>query len=379
MKKISILIVVQFQSIILSGFYFFAACDSNCSVKTNSKISIMMNKTISQNGLTGLTVAVFTGDSVYALITQGLRRINSNDSLTIEDRFHLGSNGKAILSFAAASLVEKGLINWNTKFFDLFPELIEFSKKEYFDATLKELLTHRAGLVSKEIETKEIFLPNFNTDTRIDRMDLFKWALSKAKYYGGFQYSNVGYVMAVSMLEKVTTKNWQNLLIETVFQPLDIEASFGWPANSGANQPWGHWPDPKTRRLIAHSPHANYHLAKLGLERAGDINMSIIDYVKFLQDNLKGMKGQGGILSRSSYKMIHSGNKYGLGWMLLDNYDSYQHVSFHSGSGGTFYCLAFILRDNDIGIALTTNCVIEKLDEILIDLALRILKLFPIS
>ena len=93
-----------------------------------------------------LAYAVVSSDSVFELQTLGVQRINTNYAAKLNDRFHIGSNTKAITSFIAALLVQKGKLNWDTKFLSLFPELKAGSKKAYYEITLQDLLSFRGKL-----------------------------------------------------------------------------------------------------------------------------------------------------------------------------------------------------------------------------------------
>jgi len=318
------------------------------------KIQSLIDRTRSENGLPGLALALFSQDSLYYADVTGLRRLDTSDSLQVSDRFHLGSCTKAFIAFAAVSLVEEGTIDWDTRFFNLYPELKGIAKPEYHEVTFRQLIKHKGGLVSKTTELYKIMFPNMGNDTIIDRTELFTWAMSHDRYTDGFQYSNTGYVMAAHMLEKITGNNWQDIIRKRIFEKLNIEGSFDWPAKEDENQPWGHYSDQATGELIPHDPMDVYYLSRLSLDPAGDINMSMHNYVKFLQDNLRGCTGNNGILSEESYSLMHSGEDYGLGWGLVDS-PRHGRISAHSGSSGTFFCKAMLLRDHDLGLVVMTN------------------------
>lgn len=76
-----------------------------------------------------LAYAVVSADSVYECNVLGVRKINTKLAASKTDRFRLGSNTKAITGFIAALLVKEKKISWNTKFFDLFPELKAAAEK----------------------------------------------------------------------------------------------------------------------------------------------------------------------------------------------------------------------------------------------------------
>jgi len=226
------------------------------------------------NDLPGLAVVVFSSDTVYNIIYSGYKKLGSKELLNESSQFHLGSNTKAFIGFAAASMVEDGLISWDTKFFDVCPEYRELASKDYYDITLEQLLHHQAGLKSKDDEFIEVMMPNMEGDSVIDRHTLLGWALSFDRFDAGYQYSNTGYVMAACMLEKQAGKGWKEILQERIFEPLSIEGFYGWPTLHDTNQTWGHYTDPESGNYIPHPPDDPYRLSSLSFGPAGDLNMT---------------------------------------------------------------------------------------------------------
>lgn len=93
-----------------------------------------------------ISYAVIDNKSTLEIAALGKHSIDLADTATLKDRFHIGSNTKAMTAFIIAKYVEKGKLNWTTKFFNVFPEWIENSKPEYANITLQDLLSHRAGI-----------------------------------------------------------------------------------------------------------------------------------------------------------------------------------------------------------------------------------------
>ena len=94
-----------------------------------------------------LGYAVVSGDSVYELDVAGQKKWGTNIGAEKPDLFRIGSNTKAITGVVAAMMVKQNKISWDTKFFNLFPELMVGSKKEYYDLTLLDLLSFRGRLI----------------------------------------------------------------------------------------------------------------------------------------------------------------------------------------------------------------------------------------
>jgi CubicO group peptidase (beta-lactamase class C family) len=86
------------------------------------------------------------GDAMLELVVVGVRRSGAPDLVTPADRFHIGSDAKAMTATMLATLVEKGKLGWDTTPSAVFPEAKDRILPDYRDVTLTDLLAHRAGL-----------------------------------------------------------------------------------------------------------------------------------------------------------------------------------------------------------------------------------------
>jgi D-alanyl-D-alanine carboxypeptidase len=96
-----------------------------------------------------LSYAIFSSDSVLTSNTLGFHSStlkNERTKALPSDYMHLGSNTKAITGLIAAYLVEQRQISWTAKFFALFPEWKAVANPAYYEITLADLLSHRAGI-----------------------------------------------------------------------------------------------------------------------------------------------------------------------------------------------------------------------------------------
>jgi CubicO group peptidase (beta-lactamase class C family) len=93
-----------------------------------------------------LSYAVIDSKTILEIAAIGKHSTELPDTATIDDRFHIGSNTKAMTAFIIAKYVEKGKLKWDTQFFDIFPEWKKNSNVEYHKITLQDLLSHRARI-----------------------------------------------------------------------------------------------------------------------------------------------------------------------------------------------------------------------------------------
>lgn len=278
----------RFITILFSLTFFL-----NINGQTSSDISDSIRR---KYKIPELAFAVVSADSVFEMQISGAQRINTNYIAKISDRFHIGSNTKAITAFIAALLVEKGQLKWDTKFFDLFPELKHKSRKEYQDITLQDLLTFRGKLPAytytfEKPEKKQII----GSDGE-QRLQLTKYFISQKPMKAspdGLTPSNADYILAGLMLEKASGTSYKELV--TAFgKTQGISFGFDYPNLSDTLQPWGH-----NSHSVPLAPFDNYKLN--WLLSAGNINVTLPDYIKFIQLQLKGLKGETKILSSETF------------------------------------------------------------------------------
>ena len=312
-----------------------------------------------------LAFAIVSADTIFEIQTLGVQRINSDFKAKPDDRFHIGSNTKAITSFISALLVEQRQINWNTKFLDLFPELKLKSKKAYQDITLQDLLTFRGKLPAYTYTFTKPTKKQITGNNSEQRFQLAKYFLTQnpMQSENGLTPSNADYILAGLMLERVTKKPFKKLVVD-FGKTQGIAFGFDYPNLSDTLQPWGH--DINLKPL---PPSDNYKLN--WLLSAGNINVSLTDYLKFIQLQLKGLRGQTNILTSQTFeKLLFSLPTFSFGWFnKLDTVTNY-HIAYNEGNAGAFITQVQIIKETGKAFIIFTNSASTETNEgvtILID------------
>lgn len=301
-----------------------------------------------------LSYAVIDSKTILEIATLGKHSIELTDTATLNDRFHIGSNTKAMTAFIIAKYVEKGKLKWKTKFFDLFPDWKEKSKPEYTNITLQDLLSHKAGIQPFQGDD-DPKIPDFIGTNQEKRKQFGQFVLTlesmRLDDQNPFIYSNAGYTLATLMLEKVTKKSWEQLVEKVFNMDLKLNVKLSWPENQKQKDTWGH--STENGKLKPIPSNWDYHLDYT--EPAGDINLKLIDYIKFIQLNLKGLEGQNNYLKSETYKFIHKGvENYSLGWFNI--YENGKELSVHSGTGAfTYFTIVHIDRIKNKAFIIFTN------------------------
>ena len=321
----------------------------------------------------GLLAAVIDEDGVLAIGAAGLRKRGSPEEITVNDLVHLGSNTKAMTSTMLAVLVEDGVFphDWETTIADVFPELLGEIDAGYHAVDLFQLVRMTGGIRPNAVEWW----------AHLDQLDIIerRYAILRdnlmeppAGPVGEFLYSNLAYMIAGAMAERLTGKSWEALMEEHLFAPLGITtAGFGPPGTIGTvDQPWGHY----WNELGVLTPIQHDNADALG--PAGRVHISIEDWAKFIA--LWFSNETPAILDRAVLDelLVPDSGNYAAGWDVLQREWAGGLALFHDGSNTYWMTVLWIAPDRDIAYlaaanaagVLTDNTIYWLLDSIVLSL-----------
>ena len=339
------------KKILLCATLFISVC---CDAQDIGKIadSIRIWRRIP-----AITYAVFSADSVYEIGAVGYKRLRTKDTVSLNNRYHLGTATASFTCYIAARLVDQGKLKWNTTLLQVFPELRKSANPAYHNITLADLLSHRTGFPVFNNYLQLSKFPGYQGSPTEKRRLTLEWLVQQKQVYkdsadkGSFLFSNVNTMAAAAMLEKVSRKPWEELIADLVNKPLGISVKIGLPNRLDVNQPWGHWVE--GGRFNPMGP-THWFGLNPSLAPAADANLTVTDYVKFVQDHLKGLNGKKALLPARSYELMHYGFPiYSMGWsnIPVDNY----HISEADGTMGTFYSHVEIIKEKNIAVIVMAN------------------------
>lgn len=339
--------------LLLCWVFLGCAARNSFAQTTTPLVNSLVEEVIQEQGIPAMAVAVVRSEQVYYGIA-GQNKIEGGTAVNLSHKFHLGSNTKAFTSFMAMQLIEQGKVSLDSKFFKYFPKLKKKAKKEYHPITLRDLLSHEAGIAPFTSGLEFKMLPELGTALPERKLN-FAQALFLEEPSKKGTYSNAGYVLAGLLLEQVAEKSYEELLDATL-QSLELDYTIGAPNKERSANPWGHWKG--VDGLEAHGPDHSYQLEDYMLP-AGDLSMNIVDYAQFVQLHLKGLQGEDNQLKASNYKILHFDKKdYSYGWG--NEMQGKYLASFHDGSLGTFYTHVVVIPELDIAVIIVTNSAEEN-------------------
>ncbi|MBT3037871.1 MAG: beta-lactamase family protein [Candidatus Thiodiazotropha endolucinida] len=322
---------------------------------TKADLTDLIEQARHDNNIPALAGIVMDAERMTVSDIQGKRVVGSSADASLNDYFHIGSCAKSILAVMAGRLIEQGQLAWGTKFFDLRPDLKRVARSEYLGITLEDLLSCQAGILPY---TKGDEFAALNDSVSQSRETFITYLVqqkpaSKKKANGRFKhlYSNASYTMAAAMLERVAGLSWEDLIQRTLSDDLGLPVVIGWPNGLNYNQPWGH--AEVNGSLQAFSPGHEYRLHTI-IAPAGDLSLRPLDYAKYVQLHLQGLRGVDNCLTAETYQAIHY-RQQGFSLGVASGSSWGERYSMFDGSAGTFYCASMIFPDSNMAFVIMAN------------------------
>src|SRR3954451_20910673 len=362
-----------------------------------ASLDAVLRPYLSRYDLPAIAAAIVTRGEIVAAGAVGTRRAGTTNPVSVEDRFHIGSDAKAMTSLLAAMLVEAGKLSWSTSVSEVFPELSSTMDQALKAATLEQLLSHTSGIPSDTDAHDKLIQQSFTLEKR-NLDELRYWVIQQlvslplqSKPGTQFAYANMGYMLAGAMLERITGRTWEELIVERVFEPLGLKsAGLGPQSTLGrVDAPLGHesGEGQPPKPLLAGPGGDNPEV----IGPAGTAHMSVLDFARWAGWNASSGTRAPALLNPESIRKLHTPiieippkpdappgtpalGRYGFGWLTITLPFSREPFLFHGGSNQLNVADVFLQPKQDFGMALMTNAGGRKADDALKALAEELYK-----
>ncbi len=303
---------------------------------------------VTEKHLPGLSIALVEDQKIVWAHGFGFADPDRKIAATAETVYRVGSVSKLFTDIAIMQLVERGELDLDASVTKYLPD---FHPKNRFGTpiTLRELMTHRAGLV-REPPVGSYF------DSRQPPLAEVVKSLNTTElvYAPGThtKYSNAGDSVAGLILEWLTQEPYPKYLQEAVLKPLRLGSS------SFSPEPW-------LLRNLAKGYMWTYDGSvvqaptfELGTGPAGNMYSTVLDQSRFLSALFAGGRGLDGVVLKPGtlQKMFtpqDSDSGYGLGFALL-NVDGLRMVGHRGGIYG-FSTELLGMPDDKLGAVVIIN------------------------
>lgn len=149
--------------------------------------------------------ALVTKQGFKLLDVAGIRKHGSNVAAEVGDRWHLGSDTKAMTATLFGVLAQKGAVGWEITVGGAFPEWAQTMSHMLKETKIERVMAHRSGIVNEGAahDAWDALLDLSKTVT--ERRREFARLITHRNYGDDvvvFNYQNANFILAGAMLER---------------------------------------------------------------------------------------------------------------------------------------------------------------------------------
>ena len=317
--------------------------------KTKTVLTGLIEKTLAENGVPSMSIALVRGDSIVWKAAFGYSNMRTRTPATTETLYSTGSSFKSVTATAVMQLAEQGKLKLDDPINQYLGESQVHDQSDK-PVTFTHILSHWSGL-RNGAETKPIWSRTLPKTLEAMTSGLSSVRAPETKW----EYNNFAYGTAGLLVQKISGVEYEKYMVDNVLKPL------------GVTTPHPVYPSPEMVERMALPYGAGGSLGKpapvaqvhFDVYPAGDIYLTAEDMARYLIAQLNGGVFHGNrILSEESVREMHKprfGGDYGFGfWMVHDSASG--HTLIHHG-GAIAGQRAFLIGDLDarVGVYYMTN------------------------
>ncbi|MDT7604225.1 MAG: hypothetical protein QOF61_2222 [Acidobacteriota bacterium] len=201
---------------------FLCATVGGQSARDKSSAVTALFREFDRRDVPGASVLVVRRGKAVFERAFGMANLEERVAATTATNYRLASVTKQFTAMSIMLLAERGLLSYESKLTDFFPDFPAYGKR----ITVRQLLTHTSGLADYED-----LIPAGTTVPLRDKQVL---ALLKTQHDtvfppgSRFQYSNSGYATLALIVEKASGMSFAEFLRKNIFAPLGMRETLAY-------------------------------------------------------------------------------------------------------------------------------------------------------
>lgn len=322
------------------------------------KLDTLYSTLFDEGKFQGNVLVAEEGKIVYQNIF-GLANEEDSIGLSLESVFELASVSKQFTAMGIVQLQQEGKLAFEDDFTAYIPELVA-----YEGITIQQLLTHTSGLPDY-MELAENHWDKTKIATNDDIIKLFQNHQPDIVFEPGesWEYSNTGYLLLGTIIERVSGKAFGEYLKETIFDPLGMENTIvyrrRYAPQTMENYAEGYiYSDMAQRKILPDELGKSFYVVYLdGIVGDGMVNSTLHDLLRWdraLYENILVNEQEKEKIFSSYQTNDGTETDYGFGWMIEES-DKYHSIVHHSGGWAGYRTYIERHLDNDKTIIILQN------------------------
>jgi len=321
------------------------------------------SKAVADWKVPGLAIAVVKDGRIVFAKGYGVRELGKAAPVDTQTLFAIGSTTKAMTAASIGMLVDEGKLNWDDRVTKILPGFQLADPYVTRELTVRDLLTHRAGLGNADVLW-------YRTDNSADEViRRVRFAEPAYSLRSSFIYQNIMYAVAGQIVATESGMPWERFVRTRIFSPIGMPNAV----------PLG---DSARRRSNVASPHSSVgdtvrvigNASVDAVASAGAVWASVADMARWMRFLLDSGRVDGRRLLKSeTYAELFKPETmvtpaefyptarltkphwttYAFGWFQEDY--AGRMVDFHTGSIDGMVAIIGLIPDERLGVYVLAN------------------------
>lgn len=328
------------------------------------KLDELIQSTLKTFDVPGMSVGVIKDGKIIYSKGFGVRSLTSKQPMDDNTLVGIASNSKGFTCTALAILADEGKLNWDDKVSKYIPEFQMYDPYVSQNVTIKDLVTHRAGLGLGQGDL--MFFPEGGNMTVNDIVHNVRYLKPENPFRTTLDYNNIMFIVAGEVIHRVSGLSWAEFIEQRIMKLVGMTSSFGSynRAKAVANKIDAHAPVDGKAIAVPHDWNETANAAGGIMSNIKDMttwaefmlnNFTTKDGKKLVSDKnvqqLWSLQIPSDVAAKNPYDTSFYG--YGLGWFLSD-VKGHKQVQHTGGLIGTVTQFTLI-PDMKLGIVVLTN------------------------
>ncbi|SFI07112.1 serine hydrolase [Halpernia frigidisoli] len=189
------------------------------------KLDELIQNTLKTFDVPGMSVGIIKDGKLIYSKGFGVASLTTKKPMDENTLVGIASNSKGFTVTALAILADEGKLNWDDKVSKYIPEFKLSEAYPSQEVTIKDLVTHRAGLGLGAGDL--MFFPEGGTQTVNDIVKNIRYLKPNYSFRNGMEYNNVMFIVAGEIIHRVSNLDWADFIEQRILKPVGMISSFG--------------------------------------------------------------------------------------------------------------------------------------------------------
>ncbi len=331
-----------------------------------AKLDHLIRNTLTTFDVPGISVGIVKDGKVVYAKGFGVNSLTTKGAMNENTLVGIASNSKGFTATALAMLADEGKLSFDDKVTKYLPEFQMYDPYVSQQITIRDLLTHRAGLGLGKGDL--MFFPEGGSLTVNDIIHNVRYLKPANEFRNSLDYNNIMFIVAGEVIHRVSGLSWAEFIEQRILKPVGMNNSFGSynraVAAGASNIISAHAPVDGKAVAVPHDWNETANAAGGIISNITDMNT----WAQFLIDGFTTKDGKKLVSDKQIYQLWnlqiatpvalknpYDSNfaGYGLGWFLTD-VKGHKQVYHTGGLIGTVTQFT-VIPDLKLGIVVLTN------------------------